>query len=201
MPKTTAEFTHHTKDISSHHHHHHHHPWTYSVSSYDLPSKTPSSCGCSHHHHHGVTTTTSLTCKELLEARERESQKKKMEKTNHLVDSLVGEVKSLQTDLRRKSVELKMKEIEMAKKEAEMKKSRESSPAPCCRRRLSVSFKDECPSPGRVSITQTCSSALHHKSSESSESLTDSSGEYILCFMLKFMYVSLTLRVIFDFSH
>lgn len=152
-----------------------HHPWSYSVSSYDLPNKLP--C-CSHHHH---TTSAPLTCKELLE---REAQKHKLEKTNHLVDSLVGEVKSLQSDLRRKSVELKMKEIEMAREEAELKKKKKASEenlaGGCChhRRRLSVSFKDDCPTSPRVSLS-TCSSSCHLHKSGSSESLTsttDSSG-------------------------
>lgn len=174
MPKTTASFTTHNKNV--HHYLPHCHTWSHSVSSYDLPNKLPCYPSEHHKHHHNYHVSSSLTCKELLEARERECQKNKLEKTNHLVDSLVGEVKSLQTDLRRKSVELKMKEIEMAKKEAEMKKKASEENLCCHRRRLSVSFKDDCPSSPRVSISRSCSSYRLHESG-SSESLTDSSGK------------------------
>lgn len=183
VPKKTGEFTthkdHHKCDHLNHVHLSHH-PWSYSVSSYDLPNKLPPPC-CSLHH----TSSAPLTCKELLEAHQRETQKHKLEKTNHLVDSLVGEVKSLQVDLRRKSIELKMKEIEMAREEAELKKKKKASEenlaggSGCChRRRLSVSFKDDCPTSPRVSLSS-CSSSCHLHKSESSESLTsttDSSG-------------------------
>ena len=157
MPKKTADFTL-SKDYrptcSCNH------SWSYSISGYDLPG-----CTCK------IYSSTTLTAnKALLESREKQKEKEKLDKTSHLVDSLIESVTSLQTDLKRKSTELKLKEIEMMKKDAERARSK----SPCCRRRLSVSFRDESPRPALIKSTSTCSL---HRAETSTESSSDFTGK------------------------